>query len=117
MLHRLKFVFLKQILFSVLPIFPHISYSLLAWGTQCNKIELLQKKAVRVLFFKSSIAHTKPIFKRMNQLKLTDMYTCNFLKLYYKLYRNKLPDYFDNFLPENRRISSIHDCSYANILF
>ena len=78
----------------------HYIYNVvLAWGTQCNKIELLQKKAVRVLFFKSPIAHTEPIFKRMNQLKLTDMYTCNLLKLYYKLYRNKLPDYFDNFLP------------------
>ena len=102
LLHRLKFVFPKQILFSIYNslILPHMSYSLLAWGTQCNKIELLQKKAVRVLFFKSPIAHTEPIFKRMNQLKLTDMYTCNILKLYYKLYRNKLPDYFDNFLPE-----------------
>ena len=37
----------------------------------------------------------------MNQLKLTDMYTCNLLKLYHKLYRNKLPDYFDNFPPED----------------
>ena len=72
----------------------------MAWGTQCNKIEFLQKKAVRVLFFKSPIAHTEPIFKRINQLKLTDMYTCNLLKMYYKLHRNKLPDYFDNLIPE-----------------
>ena len=89
LLHRLKFVFPKQILFSIYNSFilPHMNYLLLAWGNQCNKIELLQKKAVRVRFFKSPIAHTEPIFKRMNQLKLTDMYTCNLLKLYYKLYR------------------------------
>ena len=74
-----------------------MSYSLLPWGTQCNKIELLQKKAVRVLF---SNLQLLILFKRMNQLKLTDLYTCNLLKLYYKLYRNKFPDYFDNFLPE-----------------
>ena len=36
----------------------------------------------------------------MNQLKLPDMYTCQLLNLYYKLYRNKLPAYFENFLPE-----------------
>ena len=37
----------------------------------------------------------------MNQLKLTDMYyTYNLLKLYYKLYRNKLSDYFNHFLLE-----------------
>ena len=53
LLHRLKLLFPKQILFSIynLLILPHMSYSLLAWGTQCNKIELLQKKAVKVLFF------------------------------------------------------------------
>ena len=27
----------------------------------------------------------------MDQLKLPDMYTCHLIKLYYKLYRNKLP--------------------------
>ena len=101
LLHRLKFLFPKQILFSIYNslILPHMSYSLLDWGTQCNKIELLQKKAVRVPFSTFKIAHTEPILKKMNQLKLTDMYTYNFLKLYYKLYRSKLSGYFDNFLP------------------
>ena len=36
----------------------------------------------------------------MNLPKLSDRYTCQLLKLYYKFYRNKLPRYFDNFLPE-----------------
>ena len=35
----------------------------------------------------------------MDQLKISDMYTCYLLKLYYKLYRNRLPPYFDNFIP------------------
>ena len=33
----------------------------------------------------------------MNKLKLPDVYTFYLLKLYYKLYRNKLPSYFENF--------------------
>ena len=36
----------------------------------------------------------------MSQPKLSDLHTCQLLKLYYKLYRNKLPRYFDNFLSE-----------------
>ena len=36
----------------------------------------------------------------MNQPKLSDLYTYQPLKIYYRLYRNKLPRYFDNFLPE-----------------
>ena len=83
-LHKLKYIFPAYLL----------------RGIQCPNIELLQKKAVRVVNFKSPVAHTEPILKGMNQLKLPDMYTCQLLKLYYKLYRNKLPAYFENFLPE-----------------
>ena len=36
----------------------------------------------------------------MNQLKLPDLYIFHLLKLYYKLYRNKLPPYFENFIPQ-----------------
>ena len=36
----------------------------------------------------------------MNQPKLSDLYIINLLKLYYKLYRNRLPTYFECFLPE-----------------
>ena len=80
-------------------ILPHFNYSLLAWGSKCHKIEILQKKAIRVVKFKLPIANTEPILKKMNQLKLSDMYTCTLLKLYYKLYRNRLPPYFENFIP------------------
>ena len=36
----------------------------------------------------------------MNQLKLPDLYTFHLLKLYYKLYRNKLPPYFEKFISQ-----------------
>ena len=75
-------------------------YALLAWETQCHKIELLQKKALRVIFSKSPIAHTEPLLKIMSQPKLSDLYIINLLKLYYKLCKNRLPTYFECFLPE-----------------
>ena len=55
-----------------------MNYSLLAWGSNCHSIELLQKKAVRVVNFKPPLAHTEPILKNMNQLKLPDLYTFHF---------------------------------------
>ena len=102
LLHKLKIIFPKHVLHSIYNslIMPHLNYSLLAWGIKSRKIEQLQKKAIRVLYSKSPIAHTEPLFIKMNQTKLSDLYTCQLLKLYYKLYRNKLPRYFDNFLPE-----------------
>ena len=78
----------------------NLNYSFLAWGIKSNKIELLQKKAIRVLYSKSPIAHTAHLYIKMKQPKLSDLDTCNLLKLYHKLYRNRLPPYFDNFLPE-----------------
>ena len=45
-------------------ILPHMNYSLLAWGANCHSIELLQKKAVKVLNFKSPLAHTEDNIKR-----------------------------------------------------
>ena len=100
LLHKLKYVFSNTILHSIYNslIIPHLNYSLLAWGTKSNKIELLQKKAIRVLYSKTPIAHTAPLYIKYN--KLSDLYTCHLLKLYHKLYRNRLPPYFDNFLPE-----------------
>ena len=58
------------------------------------------KYALGVLYSKSPIAHTAPLYIKMKQPKLSDLYTCNLLKLYHKLYCNRLPPYFDNFLPE-----------------
>ena len=100
LLHKLKYIFPKQVLHSIYNslIIPHMNYSLLAWGIKSHK--KLQKKAIRVLYSKSPIAHTEPLFIKMNQSKLSDLYTCQLLKLYYKVYRNKLPRFFDNFLSE-----------------
>ena len=92
-----------------------MNYSLLTWGANCHSIELLQKKAVRVIDFKSALAHTEPILKGMDQLKLPDMYTCHLMKLYYNLCRNKLPAYFEKFIPDYGECQ--HDLRHNNRLF
>ena len=81
LLHKLKYVFLLYILRMIYNslILPHFNYSLLAWGCKCQNIKILQKRAIRIVHFRSSIAHTEPILKTMNQLKLSDMYTCHLL--------------------------------------
>ena len=99
LLHKIKYVFpsyLLRMIYNSL-ILLHMNYSVLAWGINCTSTELLQKKAIRIINFKSPLAHTEPILKGMNQLKLLDLYTCQLMKLYYKLYRNWLPVYFERF--------------------
>ena len=62
LLRKLKYTLPTQVLRSIYDslILPHMHYALLAWGTKCHKIELLQKKALRIIFSKSPIAHTEP---------------------------------------------------------
>ena len=78
LLRKLKYIFpshLLRMIYNSL-ILPHMNYSLLAWGTNYTSPELLQKKTIIIINFKSSLAHTEPILKGMNQLKLHDLYTC-----------------------------------------
>ena len=65
LLHKLTYIFpsyLLRMIYNSL-ILPHMNYSLLAWDSNCHSIELLQKKAVRVVNFKPPVAHTEPIIK------------------------------------------------------
>ena len=58
LLRKLKYIFPKHILHFIYNslIMPHLNYMLLACGTKSHKIELLQKRAVRLLFCKLPIA-------------------------------------------------------------
>ena len=88
---------------------PHLNYSLPSSGTLCR---IATKEAVKVKFE----SHFAATYK---QLKLPDMYACQSSKLYYKLYRNKLPVYFEIFLLEhgdaqyNCICFSVNRCEYS----
>ena len=66
LLCKLKYIFLKYSLFSnhETLILPHLNYSLLTWRNKCSKIELLKKKSVRLVNFKTPIAHTELLFRK-----------------------------------------------------
>ena len=76
------------------------------------KKKLLQKKALGVIFSKSHKAHTEPLLKIVSQPKLSDLYIITFLKLYYKLYRNRPPTYLECFCRNMEAIG----ITYATIL-
>ena len=86
-IHRTK----KYLPFSVLQtmykslILPIVYYGLLLWGPHCERLFLLQKRIMRVITNRKYIAHTDPIFKTLNLLKLPDLYRLQLYKLYYKI--------------------------------
>ena len=42
------------------------------------------------------IAHSEPLHKSLNILKIPDIFTCSLWKFYYKLLKNQLPTYVDD---------------------
>ena len=76
-------------------ILPHINYSILVWGFKSSRIFKLQKRAVRMESCSKYNAHTEPLFKSWNLLKVEDIFKIKAIKLYYKYSQKTLPLYFN----------------------
>ena len=75
-------------------ILSRINYGILLLGYQCERILKLQKKALRIISSKKYNAHTEPIFKSLNLLKVSYIFSLCQLKFYYNLVHRKVPEYF-----------------------
>ena len=73
----------------------HLSYGLPVWGsanqTLIQKIFLLQKKAIRAITFSDFRAHTSPIFKDINTLKVNDLFQYQVSSIMWDYDHNTLP--------------------------
>ena len=68
-----------------------------------------RKKALRVVTNQDCVAHTEPICKSLNLLKVTDMFRLTIWKFYYKLINDKLPYAFQEMKLTLPRVCDIHD--------
>ena len=75
----------------------HFNYTILAWGHESHRIEQLQKTAVKVITACKYNAHTDPIFRSLNLLKIADIFKLHSLKFYYNHVHHELPHYFQAF--------------------
>ena len=75
-------------------IMPHLQYSILNWGHKSSRLHKLQKQGVRTVTNSKYRAHTEGHFKRLNLLKLPDIYKNSILKFYYKYEHDTVPEYF-----------------------
>ena len=74
----------------------YLNYGLLAWGCKAEKVLKLQKKAIRIISNSKYNAHTDPLFKTLQILKVTDLCELQELKFAFKLENRVLPSYFLN---------------------
>ncbi len=73
-------------------ILSHINFGILAWGYQHDRMFKLQKKTLHIICITKYNAHTKPLFKSLNLMKVSDILQLQLLKFYYK-YKNKMLPY------------------------
>ena len=77
-------------------ILPHLTYYILLWGHNCERIRLLQRKTIRAVANSNYNDHTEPILKSFNLLKFDDILKITHLKFYFKYCHNLLPLYFQS---------------------
>ena len=77
-------------------ILPYLTYCCVIWGnaSKCNlnKVIVLQKRILRIIFNSDYREHTSPLFKRCKLLKFSDLVNINILIVMFKVYNNLLPE-------------------------
>ena len=86
-------------------ILPHLLYGILLWGLKSNKLSKLQKRAIRIITKSKHNAHTDPLLKKCNMLKIKDIFQIEEWKFYFKFKNGSLPQYFMQFaLPRQQDV-------------
>lgn len=85
----------KKILYYSL-IHSHLTQGMLLWGSQLDSklfksLVVLQKKSIRAVCNKEYNAHTRPLFKKLKLLTLTDLVKLETLKFMYSFVHSNLP--------------------------
>ncbi len=75
------------------------------------------KRVIRIISISKYNAHTEPIFKQLELIKLMDILTLQELKFYYKYKNNGLPYYLQNVpFHYNSLTHQTNTCTQQNIL-
>lgn len=89
---------------------PHLEYGIEIWGatheTHINKLNIIQKKAIRVITNAKYNQHTLPLFRELKLLKLKDLHQLKLGKFMYKATHNQLPLPLQPYFPQNTEIHS-----------
>ena len=98
-LHRLKYIYPQSILITLYKslFVRHINYGSLLWGHAGGAVDKIQKNAVRTITYSNYIAHSEPLLKELNLLKVKHLFELKILKFLFKLYHNNLPPYFNSY--------------------
>ena len=69
-------------------------YCILTWGFDYYRIEKLQKRFARIISSSKYNAHSEPLFKVLDILRIEHSFSQSCLKFVYKFKNSQLPKYF-----------------------
>ena len=82
-------------------VYTRLNYGIKVWGFAHQRVDTIQKKAIRIMDNKKINSHTDPIFKKHNLLKVEDIFKLSCLKLHYKIENNLVAPYLSSLLVRN----------------
>ena len=90
--------------------FSHILHGCLVWSysNQGNikKLEVLQKRCVRILTFSDFLTHAKPLFNQLNILQLDDVFHAQKLLFMFDVFTKNIPNELNQYFCLNNTIHS-----------
>ena len=91
---------------------PHLSYCCEIWAstfkTNLQKIVILQKRCLRIIYKVDRRYHTSGLFKDMFSLKFLDLVKFKGLQIVFKAYHNRLPKNLQAYFTLNSTVTSYH---------
>jgi len=99
---------------------PYLNYCPMIWAseincTKLNKINILQKKAIRIICNLNFTAHAAPSFKKLNLLLIADIAKLQLGEFMYKFSYKLLPDVFSNYFTLNSNIHKYNTRQAKNL--
>ena len=83
-----------------------MNYGSLLSGQVGESVDKIKKKAIKTITYSHYIAHSEPLLKELNLLKVKDLFQLIILKFLFKLYHNKLPPYFNIYRSDLKKIET-----------
>ena len=94
-----------------MPYFTRSLYGCNIWGLtseeNLNKIEVLQKKCLRIITFSDFNSHTNPLFMNLKLIKVKDLIKLHQLKLVFEFYEQVIPTDLQNLFTFSRDMHTI----------
>ena len=87
----------------------HLNYHILAWGSEMQRLELSQKRIIRIIAGAGYLPHTDPLYKKLGICKLTHSHQMKLVTLYHRHFNGTVPKYFQAMKFPRHNDSHDHD--------